>query len=95
MNTINRQLKILITLNEMQNFFGGVQTFTLTLYNELIKNKKYLIDVYTYKKGRNSFFEKFGLPESNIIKKKKLFSNIYKEYDLIICNSNKTLKKIY
>ena len=77
MDIINKRLKILITLNEMQNFFGGVQTFTLTLYNELIKQNKYSIDIYTYKKGRNSFFKKFGLPESNIIKERKLFLNIF------------------
>ena len=83
-------MNILIAQNEMQNFYGGIQTFSLTLHNELV-SLGYKVDIYTHRKGLHPYYDKFHLKNIRI---NKYFPFLNKKYDLIICSTSKALKDI-
>jgi len=74
------KVKILIALNELRDFFGGVQMWSLTMYHVL---KKLGHKVYFYA----------HLSEINKIYKNLLFVQ-GGAFDLILCNSNMALNDI-
>ena len=86
---MSKKLKILIATHEMRDFFGGVQTFSIALYDEL-KSLGHQIDFYTKKSGRHNEFKKKSLPESSI--RENFF--FYKKYDLIICSTKQAFKAV-
>ena len=60
-------MNILIAQNEMQNFYGGIQTFSLTIYNELI-SLGHNVDFYTHRKGIHPYYDKHNLNKIRINK---------------------------
>lgn len=73
-------MKILIALYELENFFGGVQTWSLTMYRAL-KKLDHEISFFTHSSKINKTYETLSFIRNGA-------------FDLILCSSNVTLNDI-
>jgi len=74
-------MNILIANSELENFFGGTQTWTTTMRKAFMK-LGHKVNLYSSNGKYHKHFEKF----TTVVQDK---------YDLIICNGNLTLQKLY
>lgn len=73
-------MEILIALYELENFFGGVQTWSLTMYHAL-KKLGHTVSLFTYRSRINKAYENLPFIHNGA-------------FDLILCSSNVALREI-
>jgi len=73
-------MKILIALYELENFYGGVQTWSLTMY-ETLKKLGHDVNIYTHSTKINEMYRDLPFVRNGA-------------YDLILCSLNEVLNDV-